>query len=155
MIGAPRPWLHDELVHVPLILRMPKAADAGLRVSALTQPVDLLPTFMEILGQPLQRRGLWPLLRGEVTELRSFAFAAMRVGAFESWLMRTMDAAFHLHIAQPEHEAPRAPQLFLKPEDRWEVNDMCQRLGDTAEDMERALRAFAEEIKQPIAPSER
>ena len=33
MIGTPRPWLHDELVHVPLLLRLPALVEDSLRES--------------------------------------------------------------------------------------------------------------------------
>src|ERR1019366_5402924 len=52
VIGAPRPRLHDELVHVPLLMRLPGGAEAGQRIAALTQPLDLLPTFLEAMSQP-------------------------------------------------------------------------------------------------------
>src|SRR5262249_1098145 len=51
-VGEHRAWLHEEIVHVPLIVRQPGAADAGLRINSLTQPVDLLPTIVDILGLP-------------------------------------------------------------------------------------------------------
>jgi arylsulfatase A-like enzyme len=149
MIGAPRPWLYDELVHVPLLLRRPNAENAGMRVAALTQPVDLLPTFLEALGQPasaLHGRSLWPLIRGEVEELRPYAVASMRVEDQESWLLRSADWAFHRakNVGQPL-------QLFVKPDDRWEVNNLVQQQGELADGMNAALGAFAEVIRRPGA----
>ncbi|MSQ96362.1 MAG: hypothetical protein EXR98_17665 [Gemmataceae bacterium] len=152
MIGMPRPGLHDELVHVPLLLRLPRAAEAGLRIAALTQPVDLLPTFSETLLQPippLHGGSLWPLIHGEVEQLRPYAVAGQRIAGYENWLMRTLDAALHVPIGQPEEVPARTPLLFLKPEDRWEVNDLYQQQMATADAMEKALRAFAAAIKQP------
>src|SRR5207249_3240119 len=73
-IGPYRPWLHEEVVHVPLLLRLPKAREAGLRIPGLTQPVDLIPTFQEFLGQipePGQGHNLWPLLHSEVSRIRT------------------------------------------------------------------------------------
>jgi hypothetical protein len=145
MIGAPRPWLHDELVHVPLILRMPKAAEAGLRIAALTQPVDLLPTFLEAMNQSGPARdgqSLWPLVRGETEAIRPIAVSGMRVNGFENWLLRTPERALHVPIAQPEGVAECRPQLFLKPEDRWEVNDLYQQQLESAHELEKMLRAF-------------
>ncbi len=149
MIGAPRPWLHDELVHVPLLLRLPKRMNRGMRIDALTQPVDLLPTFLEALGQPLlpfHGSSLWPLLRGEVEMVRPYAVAGDYVNDQSSWLLRSPDRAFHLPILA---EPARAPQLFVKPEDRWEVNDLYQQQIESADALERALRAFAKACWQP------
>ncbi len=148
MVGAPRPLLHDELVHVPLLLRLPGAAHAGTRIGALTQPLDLLPTFLEALGQPvppMHGHNLWPLIRGETEAVRPYAVSALRVGAEESWLLRTPEWAFHLPVGE------RTPQLFVKPGDRWEVNDLYQQQIDIADPMARTLNAFAEAIRQPGA----
>jgi hypothetical protein len=141
MIGIPEPQLHDELVRVPLIMRMPKTDNAGLRIAALTQPIDLAPTFLEALGQPMPKldwHSLWPLMRGEVEQVRSFAISMLQIGDQESWLMRTLDRALTVPIAPTEG----GPQMFIKPEDRWEVNDLYKQNAEAAEEMETELRAF-------------
>ena len=48
MVGLARPWLHEELVHVPLLVRLPGSAESGERVSALTVTSELGPAI--ILG---------------------------------------------------------------------------------------------------------
>ena len=152
MIGTPRPWLHDELVHVPLVMRLPGGAEAGLRIGALTQPVDLPATFAVTLlpgsdaVPPTNGHNLWPLIRGEVEEIRRHAIAGIRVGERENWLLRSTDWAFHLPVGQPEDEPPRKPQLFAKPEDRWEVNDLSQQQMELCEAMEKALREEAKPL---------
>ena len=154
IIGASRPWLHDELIHVPLLMRLPGAAEAGLRIAALTQPVDLLPTFLEALSQPIppmQGQNLWPLLRGEIDDVRPYAVGSMRVNGYENWLLRTPDWALHLPVAQPDDSAARPPQLFVKPDDHCEVNDLYQQQIDSADILEKTLRAFVEVSKQPGA----
>jgi arylsulfatase A-like enzyme len=154
MIGAPRPWLHDELVHMPMLMRLPLAAEAGLRIGALTQPVDLLPTFLEALGQPMPPMhglSLWPLLHSKVEAIRPYAVAGMRVNGYENWLLRTPDWVLHLPIAQPEESAARPAQLFVKPEDRWEVNDLYQQQIESADILEKTLRKFVAAIQQPGA----
>ncbi|MCB9508524.1 MAG: sulfatase [Myxococcales bacterium] len=59
--------VHDELVHVPLVVRVPGTTDGGSRIGAPVQLIDLLPTFAELLGaEPLptwQGRSFAPLLR--------------------------------------------------------------------------------------------
>src|SRR5262249_8868554 len=37
IVGGSRPWLHEELVHLPLLVRLPDAAEAGRRVFGPTQ----------------------------------------------------------------------------------------------------------------------
>jgi arylsulfatase A-like enzyme len=151
MIGAPLPLLHDELVHLPLVMRLPNTASARLRVAALTQPVDLVPTFLEFLGlptPPVHGSSLWPLIRGDVDAVRPYAVAMMRVGDQESWLMRTQDRALHVPMT-PRHGMDLPRLLFVKPDDRWEVNNLYQHEVELADAMEKELAGFAEVIQRP------
>ena len=71
-------WLHDqsvyeELVHVPMIVRLPGGAGAGRRIDDVVSLVDVLPTILGWIDrQPLigEARGvdLSPLLRGEALD---------------------------------------------------------------------------------------
>jgi arylsulfatase A-like enzyme len=44
--------LYNELVRIPLIMRLPGGAKSGSRVSGLTQTIDLMPTFLDFHGCP-------------------------------------------------------------------------------------------------------
>ncbi len=44
------PHLVEENLHVPLLVRLPDARHAGLRIEAMVQGVDLLPTVLELAG---------------------------------------------------------------------------------------------------------
>jgi arylsulfatase A-like enzyme len=63
--------LFEQNVHIPLIVKLPAgmAAPRGARTTAPVSVVDLLPTVLELLGEPrpaaLQGRSLVPLLTGE------------------------------------------------------------------------------------------
>jgi arylsulfatase A-like enzyme len=154
LIGPLRAWLHDELVHVPLILRLPGAAEAGRRVPAFTQPIDMMPTLCEHLGLAAPTghgRSLWPLIRGEVTEVRPYAVSRGRVGDGEEWLLRTTERALLLPIAMPAGDVPRQVQLYVKPDDRWEVNDLALRYEEEARQLEQVLRAFMAASERPGA----
>ncbi|MBV9125403.1 MAG: sulfatase-like hydrolase/transferase, partial [Planctomycetes bacterium] len=92
LVGDSRPWLHEELFHVPLILRFPGGAGGGRRCSALTQAVDLLPTLLEwfgLSGVEVQGRSLGPLLRGEADQVRAYAAAGLEAGDAVEWALRT------------------------------------------------------------------
>jgi arylsulfatase A-like enzyme len=144
LVGPVRAWLHEETVHVPLLLRLPGGQDAGLRLGALTQPLDLLPTFLDLLGQPLPQsagHSLGPLLRREVSSVRPYACAALTVGASQETMLRTADWAFLSPRRVPDGDPPRLPQLFAKPDDRWEVNDVRQAHLELVEELEATLNA--------------
>lgn len=145
IIGTCRPWLHDELIHLPLLLRLPGAAEAGRRVAALTQSVDLAPTLAEWFGVPLadvHGRSLLPLARGEVESIRPYAYSGLQVGEAIEYALRTPEWAFLLPIHPNADDAERSPQLYVKPDDRWEVNNVLQHHFDLAEQLERTLRDF-------------
>lgn len=62
--------LYQELIHVPLLIKLPDAAHAGQRVAHPVSLVDLMPTIMDVLGRPDLLHGargtsLMPLVRGE------------------------------------------------------------------------------------------
>jgi arylsulfatase A-like enzyme len=138
VVGECRPWLHDEVVHVPLIVRQPAGAAASRRTSALTQPLDLAATLLDCFGITASRDGksLLPLLRGEVEAVREQAVSHWACGGEEEWSLRTGAWAFLL----PREPSPRERQLYAKPEDRWELNNVIQHHLETAEELEKRLR---------------
>ena len=151
VVGAVRPWPHDEVIHLPLLLRLPGAAGAGRRVPALTQAVDLAPTLADAFGLPLlgtHGNSLLPLARGESEQVRDYACAGLEVDGAAEWCLRTPDWAF-LIAAQPGADGARGPQLYVKPDDRWEVNNVLQHHLERAEMMETALRAFVAAARRP------
>ncbi len=73
--------LYDELIRIPLILRLPDTSLTG-RSSAMVQQVDLMPTLFDLLGAddvqlkaPMQGRSLVPLMKGEQEQVSSLVFA--------------------------------------------------------------------------------
>ncbi|RKY19443.1 MAG: hypothetical protein DRQ55_10615 [Planctomycetota bacterium] len=46
------PYLTDENLHIPLMIRLPGARHGGRRVSGLVSQVDVLPTLLELAGVP-------------------------------------------------------------------------------------------------------
>ncbi|HLW64277.1 MAG TPA: sulfatase/phosphatase domain-containing protein, partial [Gemmataceae bacterium] len=138
-----RPWLHEELVHLPLTIRLPNDAEAGRRVVALTQTVDIPATILDCFGiakpEEWQGSSLLPLCRGG-TAIRNHACMGLPIGGASEYALRTSDAAVILpHQLSPE-DPPRAPMFFIKPDDRWEVNDLRQSHLDEAEKLEQLLR---------------
>ena len=74
MVQHHRPFghgmLHEEISHVPLIVRLPGGAQGGLRIQDQVQLVDLMPTLLELCGLESERpllhgRSLAPLLEGK------------------------------------------------------------------------------------------
>lgn len=66
--------LHEELVHVPLVVRLPGKALAGTVIDAPVSTIDILPTILDLVGATppagLPGRSLARLLRGGKLEPR-------------------------------------------------------------------------------------
>jgi arylsulfatase A-like enzyme len=141
-----RPWLYEELIHTPLVLRLPRGQLGGVRHQALVQSVDLLPTIISALGlKPIEHddalphgHDLLPLIRGERSKLREYACLGMDVAEFA---IRTH--LWHLIVPiETDPEEPRSAELFRKPEDRWDQNNVIGQNPEVAEHLELALRRF-------------
>ena len=137
-VGFSNAELHEELIHLPLLVRWPRAQCAGLRTSAYTQPMDLAPTLRDLFGLALKAgndrwsgRSLLPLARGDETPLRDYAVSGLRQAGRTKWGYRA--AGWYLMLDDNAHGSRR---LFVKPDDRWEVNDVSQRNQDLVEKLE-------------------
>jgi arylsulfatase A-like enzyme len=139
VIGPHRPWLYDELVRVPLVVRLPDAEHAGRRVDALTQPGDLGPTLAGWFGGGTV--GLQPLISGEVEAIREFAVSTLAIGPATEWAIRTPEWTLLLPVTPHPDDDPRPPLLFRKPDDGWEVFDVRSQFPEVAEELETKLRA--------------
>ena len=63
------PFMYEETAAIPLLMRWPAGAAAGMAVAPFVSTIDVLPTVLEAAGLPipdgLDGRSLWPLMRGE------------------------------------------------------------------------------------------
>jgi arylsulfatase A-like enzyme len=138
--------LHAELIHVPWLLRMPGGEAAAMRSQALVQPGDLHPTLLAHFEQPhgstSAGRNLLPLVRGETEAWRDHML--LSAGDAEQ-AIRT--PAWYLRVASAG-EGKTSRQLFVKPDDRWEVNEVADRCPDIADELQHVL---AVEISQAAA----
>ena len=144
-----RPWLYEELIHTPLIVRLPGGEASGSRIGSLVQTVDLLPTVLAALGLPADDKAhghdLLPLIRGEVPRVRDYACLGMDV---EEFAIRT--PAWHLVVpveVDPD-DPPRPPELYRKPDDRWDQNNVVSENAEVAEHLELTLRRFVDAVRR-------
>lgn len=77
-IGKSITSFYDDLVRIPLLLRLPGVIPSGARVNQFVSQVDLMPTILDYLGQPipeaLHGKSLRGLVEGRETSWRDFAF---------------------------------------------------------------------------------
>jgi hypothetical protein len=73
--------LYDELIRIPLIIRVPETSLRG-RFDALVQGVDFMPTIFDLLGidtteivPHMQGHSLLPLIEGRQAKIRDYVFS--------------------------------------------------------------------------------
>jgi arylsulfatase A-like enzyme len=67
--------MYNELLRIPLMIRLPDAEQAGTRIAPLVETDDLLPTTLDLLGLRheavcMTGKSAWPLVTGEAEKLR-------------------------------------------------------------------------------------
>jgi len=154
LIGPPdaSPRLHEELIHVPWLLRLPNELGPG-RSQALVQPVDLAATLLDAFGLPANGASVLSVVRGERETIRDRACLAspgergLRTAA---WYLRWRDAGDSGASSTPASDA--TSHLYSKPDDRWEVNDVANRLPDLVDPLRRAFDDYGRHLAEPSAP---
>ncbi len=140
--------LYGELTQIPWLLRFPDGAAACERTQALVQPADLYATLSEWCGLPALAapsiaagRSLLPLVTMTTDRLRDRACAAagnQRALATDYWYMR---CSFTAPAGEPSAAEPQC-KLFVKPDDRFEVNEVADRCVEEVAQLRTALDDF-------------
>ena len=115
--------LYGEVTHIPCLLRRPDGAPtAPPRASELRQPADLAPYLLEWFGCPLPPSpgdvSQSPIARERVATIGMHGEIALRT---QNWLLRQTAKSSELSETEPTIE------LFAKPDDRWEANEIADR----------------------------
>ena len=91
--GHGGPGLHEDLVHIPLLVKLPGQKE-GRRVRELSEQPDLAPTLLELAGLRSPQRGdgvsLVPALRGHALERPVFVMnfqQSRRLGALDTGIV--------------------------------------------------------------------
>jgi arylsulfatase A-like enzyme len=146
-IGSTTLSLHEEHIHVPLLMRLPGGAEAGRRTSALTQTVDLPATFCEAFGiRSVDWDGfsLLSLANGKSEINRPFSISSRHQGEESTWALRTPEWKLIISLTKDGAPVELERQLYAKPQDRWEANNVAQHHHELMDELEQRLRAFIE-----------
>jgi len=137
-VGPTGDPLFGEVVHLPLLLRFPDGLGAAARSPALVEPADLWATLGELLlpDPPPPRptaRSLLTLLHEQQPaqpwrdRLAIVGRGGQRALRTPAWYLRTDEKV----------------ELYAKPDDRWEVNDVADRCQEVVDLLLEALDQFA------------
>jgi arylsulfatase A-like enzyme len=146
VVGPCRPWLHNEIVHVPLLLAG-AGCTTGKHVPVLTTSLDIPATIADLAGVHLpgaHGRSLLPYLGVPTPPGRDYVCLGTQVGDSIEWALRTPDWMLQVPIV-PQAE----PRLYLKPADRWEVNNVVKHHLEYTEALTQTLREFVAASQQP------
>jgi arylsulfatase A-like enzyme len=141
--------LYEERIHLPLILRFPGSVGAGRRIHHLTQPVDWFATLAEAFDI---KEDLWPRQIPRHSPLRFgphhslWRFSQGHGGRPREYVMiegspghKLQEVAVRTpgwYWIMPRGGALGPVQLYRKPEDRWDMNNVLKEHPDVADHLE-------------------
>jgi len=130
VIGPHTSRIHTELVHLPLMIRFPEHRQGMRRVSLFTQPADLAPTLVDLIGigktNEGESRSLMPLTSGPGRHIRELVRSATPRASHIERGLRTPEWSFLPAV----HQTGEPQRLYRRPDDLWEVNDLAPRHPD-------------------------
>jgi arylsulfatase A-like enzyme len=153
---------YEEVLRVPLVVKLPGSAHAGTRLQAVTSGVDVMPTVLEVAGVPgpadqMQGESLVGLWKGANGEGRlAFAEAAAYLSEIKS--VRSSRHKLILDIAPGTveergrafvPESPERRRLFDLAADPAEKRDLLA--GDPAGEAERLASALEARLRAFVA----
>lgn len=110
--------MYEEIVHIPMFIAAPDQKVPGVRRSALTQTIDLAPTFLDLFGvappPEMQGKSLLPLLKKE-QNLREAALFGYFGGAINS-----TDGRYTYHRYPENPRDQKVYQYTLMPTHIWD-----------------------------------
>jgi len=139
-VGQCDETLYGELVNVPCFLRFPDGAGAAARSHFLVQPPDVYPTVLDWFGLRTSDKSGW---------------GASLLPALDDVPPSDRDRACaisegHSAIRTPAWFLQRHPdskrELYAKPGDRWEANEVADRCGETADELETLLDEYQQAV---------
>jgi arylsulfatase A-like enzyme len=148
-VGPGLAWPAESVTQLPLVVRLAGGAEAGRRVPALTQAVDLAPTLAALFGVAFpdaHGHDLIPLVRGEAESVRPYAVSWLAVGDKVGRALRSPEWSF---VEPPGESGEVVPHLYARPDDHWEVNDVRQHHLDLTDAWEPVLREFESAAGRP------
>jgi arylsulfatase A-like enzyme len=134
--------LYGEVAQIPWLMRLPDKAGAAARASVLVQTCDLAPTILSLTGMARDLphhagHDLLPLIREDAVLPRD---RICLVGVGGERALRT--PAWYLRLPGGRSAEEPLPELYAKPDDRWEMNDVADRCPEIVA----ALQAAHDEL---------
>jgi arylsulfatase A-like enzyme len=151
-IGGVDSRLYSEQLHVPWLIRFPDARGQLARSGALTSHLDVTPTLIEWI---CREGGSAPL---NVDGSSAVPLATRTSGAWrEALLANSSDGSYALRTSnwclrtgQNGAAESDTAELYVRPDDRWEANDVAKLCPDVVEE----LQSVAVDMHRQLALNE-
>ncbi len=104
---------YEELIHVPLLMKLPGGQHAGKRIPALVSLLDIFPTLaaaaqvnLQEVGQTVQGHNLLPLLEGTRPSVRPYVFSDTQSLAVHNHYLSVRDQQWkYIQVKRPQRTA--------------------------------------------------
>ncbi len=140
-VGRSESPLFGELIQVPWLACWPGGRGAAWRQHHLVQPADMYATLLDWFALPCPDVPLWgrSLLRDDLDVSRNDLIACcahqqQRAVRVPNWFMRC--------------DGGNAAELYVKPDDRWEFNEISNRCRQEVDDLTQAIASFESAARQ-------
>lgn len=149
-VGTCDEALYSELVHTPLVVGFSQGLAEGDRSQALVQTSDLWHTLLDWFRVPAGSiaggssrigQNLFPVIRGDLESARSRTVISGR-----DQQRAIVTPAWYLRARTP-------PELYLRPDDRWEANDIADRCPEVVDRLLDVLSQDSHLIQNRQIPS--
>lgn len=146
-VGGVDPRLYAEQLHVPWLVRLPEGSGRLARIGQLASHLDLKPTLLAALDRDaaddtaasaIQGANILPLAATSRHRWRDSLVAAGKSGARA---IRTTDWSF-----RQDSPSSTDGELYVRPDDRWEANDVAKLCPDVVEALAAALSETVESL---------
>jgi hypothetical protein len=132
VVGGECPQLYGELLHLPCLVHTSGSSPAPPRRRGLATPTDLGATLLAWVGGPgVGRRTAGVDLRNGTSSARQYVVSR---GVAGEQSLRT-DGWFLRRPASAGESDAVAVELYVKPDDRWEANDVADRCPHDADEL--------------------
>ncbi|HEX5472805.1 MAG TPA: sulfatase-like hydrolase/transferase, partial [Lacipirellulaceae bacterium] len=148
-IGRVDPRLYAEQLHVPWLIRIPDGLGCLARSQALTSHHDLLPMLIDWIDRDattdraaFDGQSILPLATAARTPWREALISTSptaRAIRTAEWCLREDLALSSKANRSEEGEKFPQPELYVRPDDRWEANDVAKLCPDVVHELRARL----------------
>ncbi len=143
-VGESDEVLYGEQVHVPCIVRLPHDRCAAVRCRELVQPPDLCASLCDAFQLATDAESRWGQDVLLLSTGRFAAFLRDRAAMMTPAVLALRTPAWLLVRRQDGQR-----ELFAKPDDRWEADEVANRCPEAVEQLDAALDEFQQATQSP------